>query len=189
MEKYKQDVCTSSHPVASQSPTTPRVSPCHKVLNQEKEYNYHKHENRMVELRVYLEIITNMETWWLNFTNITILQCYKYYKHGNRTVQSRVMLETANKIFSAVDGKVSLSLQCQISISNFEYFKVILMNKIFADNYFEQVLKDIQQILNKYWEKYLQAIPTTRWTAIARQEMSFLSFLKSAPTPTFASPR
>ena len=131
-------MCTSSHPVASQSPTTPRVSPCHKVLNQEKEYNYHKHENRMVELRVYLEIITNMETWWLNFTNITILQCYKYYKHGNRTVQSQVMLETANKIFSAVDGKVSLSLQCQISISNFEYFKVILMNKYW-------------KVFNKYW--------------------------------------
>jgi len=28
--KGEEDVCTSSHPVASQSPTTPRVSPCHK---------------------------------------------------------------------------------------------------------------------------------------------------------------
>lgn len=155
MEKYKQDVCTSSHPVASQSPTTPRVSPCHKVLNQEKEYNYHKHENRMVELRVYLEIITNMETFWLNFTNITILQCYKYYKHGNRTVQSRVMLETANKIFSAVDGKVSLSLQCQISISN-------ILRKFLWTN-IERCSTNIEQILNKYLQtvlmnKYIQQI-------------------------------
>ena len=30
--KYKQDVCTSSHPVVSQGPTTPHVSPCHKVF-------------------------------------------------------------------------------------------------------------------------------------------------------------
>ena len=27
-----QDVCTSSHPIVSQGPTTPHVSPCHKVF-------------------------------------------------------------------------------------------------------------------------------------------------------------
>ena len=167
-------MCTSSHPVVSQGPTTPHVSPCHKVFLSYNSY-----------IRKRTRKIRILQNSWLLENNLLKQDgpisgdggdcqedflCCRWQGLPNlhpcppNTSHSKTTSHPNSTQLKSTPSKTSPTppqfLPLQYPGSFCKYLNHLV--------------------------KHLQAILTMRWTAIAKREMYFRSFLKSAPMPTFA---